>query len=282
MFRIQPTLARHPGSPRARAGGLLATACVVFMTLPTALYGQVGATPPAGPAGDPAMRADFLERGLALPAQDAPALLTVSGEGRVDAPSDRARVSLAVVSEAETAREAANTNTERMDALTTAVREIGDGVPGFELRTRDFSVFPIYQTADRGDREIVGYTVQNTLEVSLDDVVVIGELLDAALGAGANRVSGLQFEVSEVSPYRREALQAAVADARAEAEAIAEAMGLSVGRAVDVRGGADPTYPFQPPMVAQTMALREAVPVEPGSHTITANVTIQFRLEPLP
>lgn len=272
----------RPTVSTGRFVSVLAAAWLVVAALPAGIFAQIGTTAPSGPAGDPSMRADFMERALLPQAQDAPTLLTVSGEGRVEAPSDRARVSLAVVTEAETAREAANANTERMEALTAAVREIGDGVEGFELSTRNFSVYPVYRPGDQGDREIVGYTVQNTLEVSVDDVVVVGDLLDTALGAGANRVSGLQFEVSEVSPYRREALQAAVSDARAEAEAIAEAMGMSVGTAVEVRGGADPTFPFQPPMAAQTMALREAVPVEPGAQTVTANVTIQYRLEPAP
>ena len=212
--------------------------------------------------------------------------LTVTGIGQIDASPDRVRIFFAVESEGATAQEAGEKNATLMTAVSAAVREAGSGLPGFRLETSGYNLFPRYGPARANlPQEIVGYVARNTVAVAADDVEGAGPLIDAALGAGANRVSGLRFEVSEPEPHRHAAVQEAVASARAEAEVMAAALGMRLGPPVDVQGGADTYYPV--PMMEMAvrsvdMAQAPPTPIEAGEQTVTARVTIRFRLDPVP
>jgi uncharacterized protein len=109
----------------------------------------------------------------------------------------------------------------------------------------------------------------------------VGRAVDAALGAGANRVAGLQFLVRDPEPHRREALRRAVERARGEAEVIASALGVRLGLPHQVQVGAE--IPPIPPMAfrAEAVMLMEdqpVTPVEAGLQSISATVTIRFRI----
>jgi uncharacterized protein YggE len=210
--------------------------------------------------------------------------VTVSGRGEVEAEPDRAVIYFAVETEGESAREAGERNAELMSEVTAAVTAAAQGVDGFEVNTSGYSLSPRY-TVPEGDRiqEIMGYVARNTLQVTVDDVSRVGSLIDTALGAGANRVANLSFEVRDPEPFRAEALRDAVVTARGEAEVMAQALGMALGPAIDVQGGAD--FPYPVPYFQRDMAFMEAAqaaptPIEAGPLTISANVTIRFRLEP--
>jgi uncharacterized protein YggE len=219
-----------------------------------------------------------------VPDDQEPAV-TVSGRGEVEAEPDRAVIYFAVETEGESAREAGEANAALMTEVTAAVRAAAQGIDGFEVTTSGYSLSPRY-TVPEGDRiqEISGYVARNSLQVTVDDVSRVGTLIDTALGAGANRVANLSFEVRDPEPFRAEALRDAVLTARAEAEVMANALGMVLGPAIDVQGGADVPYPmpyFQRDMAYMEMAAQAApTPIEAGPLTITASVTIRFRLDP--
>jgi uncharacterized protein YggE len=205
--------------------------------------------------------------------------LEVSGEGRVAVPADRARVVFAVETEGTTAGEASSANAELMTAVLDAVRSLD--LEGLELETHGYSLTPEYTRASGEGRapKISGYRAQNHVGASIDDPDLVGQVIDAAIGAGANRVTALTFEADDTEPARREALRQAVAQARAEAEAIAEALGVPLGPPMEVRGNANVPGPlprFRPMMMEAAVAA--ATPVEVGEETVTASVTIKYRL----
>ncbi len=210
--------------------------------------------------------------------------VVVSGVGRVEVEPDRAVISFAVETEGETALEASQANARRMEAVMTAVRGRGAGIPGFRMETSGYSVSPRYRGVRDGEPVIVGYTARNSVVVTLDDVTAVGSIMDTALEGGANRMSGLQFRIREVEPHRHEALRQATARARGEAEVLAGALGLRLGPPVEVQGGADYSVPpmFRAEMARAVVAMdtMEATPVEAGLQTVTAQVTIRFRLVP--
>lgn len=210
--------------------------------------------------------------------------VTVSGRGEVEAEPDRALIYFAVETEGESAQEAGEANAALMTEVTAAVRAAAQGVDGFEVTTSGYSLSPRY-TVPEGDRiqEISGYVARNSLQVTVDDVSRVGALIDTALGAGANRVANLSFEVRDPDPFRAEALRDAVLTARAEAEVMATALGMVLGPAIDVQGGADVPYPmpyYQRDVAFMEMAQAAPTPIEAGPLTISASVTIRFRLDP--
>jgi len=74
----------------------------------------------------------------------------------------------------------------------------------------------------------------------------------------------------------RQALKAAVADARAHAEAIAEASGETLG---DLRSAAEGSESAPIPFAAEAKAADAAAPIEPGTLEVTANVTATFAVD---
>jgi uncharacterized protein len=119
------------------------------------------------------------------------------------------------------------------------------------------------------------------VRATITDVDRVGAVIDAAIAAGANRISSLSFEASDPEAARAEALAAAVNAAREQARTIAEALGHELGPALEVRGGADSPGPR--PFVGDYMMMRaEAAPtpIESGDQTVTANVTVRFALGP--
>ena len=209
--------------------------------------------------------------------QEAP-FIEVSGQASVELPADQAEISFAMETRAEEASAAASANAAEMTRVIQAIRSAG--FPGVEIETFGYSLQPQYSTNDQRVRSIVGYVAHNNVRVTIDDVEQLGRLIDVAVGAGANRVAGIAFSASDTEGARAQALAEAVANARAQAQAIAASLGYELGPPLEVRGGAQ----RPPPIAYQEAALRAfsdqaaPTPIEPGSQTVDANVTIRFAL----
>ncbi len=225
---------------------------------------------------------------LALPAavaaQEAedPRTLTVSATAEVEREPDQATLSLAVETEGETAAVAAQRNAEAMEAVVAAIR--GAGIARDRIRTQGYQLHPVYARATREDVEprITGYRALNTVRVEIDSIARVGRVIDAAIGAGANRVSGLVFGLRDYESAQREALQRAVEMARVEAEVIASAAGERLGPPLSIHSGGV-ARPVSGPMYDMRAMAVEAMaaptPVEGGTLTVMASVTIVYRLE---
>jgi uncharacterized protein YggE len=220
----------------------------------------------------------------ATPVASAPALqadttrLTVTGSAEVQVPADRVRLRFAVETEAASADAAAAQNGEIMGRVLQAVRSaVG---PDDRVETAGYRLMPRYRPAPERDEapEIAGYRAQNGVLVVLVDPESVGGVLDAALEAGANRVTDLSFFASDVEEARLEAVREATARARREAEAVAAALGLELGPPLEIQssGGGRTSAPAY--MRVEAMA-DVNTPVETGSETVAATVTITWRLD---
>jgi hypothetical protein len=112
------------------------------------------------------------------------------------------------------------------------------------LRHPDDQVSLWPQTSSNGT-EITGYQASNSVHVTaaLGDS---GELVDAAVRAGANNVEGPSLDTADKSSIYNQALKQALGDARSKAQAIADGAGLTLGSVVRVREGG--TAPVPMPM----------------------------------
>lgn len=211
-----------------------------------------------------------------------PRLLSLTGQGEATAVPDMAVLSLGVVSEDRTARQALFANTRAMTALAEAMKIAG--VEPKDLQTAGFSVNPKYsrprstQSGQQQAPEIVGYTVRHTLSVRIRDLGSAGRILDKAVSLGSNTISGLTFTLAEPKPLQNEARKAAMADALEKAALYAEAAGVSLGpiRTISESGGVRPP---QPEMMARAQATFDAaVPIEAGELTFRAQVSVVWEI----
>lgn len=161
-------------------------------------------------------------------AQDAPRVseIATTGRGEVRVPPTRAVVAFTVENFAKNAAQAASDNSRTSQAIRKSLRDAG--VAENELSNGGYSV---YQDFEKGDRmKPRGFNARNVIRVEVLRVADVGTLIDAALAAGATSVSPIQFTAGDLTAFRRDALKAAVAEARRDAETLAEAAGGSLGR----------------------------------------------------
>ncbi|HUF74971.1 MAG TPA: SIMPL domain-containing protein [Longimicrobiales bacterium] len=209
------------------------------------------------------------------PVQEAP-FIEVSGQASVELPADQAEISFAMETRADEASAAAGENAEEMTRVLQAIRSAG--LPGLEIETFGYSLQPQYSTNDQRVRSIVGYVAYNNIRVTIDDVDQLGRLIDLAVGAGANRVASISFSASDTEAARAQALAEAVANARAQAQAIAASLGYALGPPLEVRGGAQRPPPIAFEAMRSVQAQSAPTPIEAGSQSVDANVTIRFAL----
>jgi len=158
-----------------------------------------------------------------------PATMTLTGFGEVAATPDMAMLSLGVVTQGQTAAGALGENSRHLARVFDRLE--AEGIAAEDMQTTRFSIDPIWSQRDLDSREpprIDGYTVTNSLSVTLRDLGRIGTVLDTVTQAGANDFGGLQFGLQDPALLQEAARRAAVADAQARAALYADAAGVEI------------------------------------------------------
>jgi hypothetical protein len=192
--------------------------------------------------------------------------IVVSGQGSVTARPDRAQLSFGVSTEAKTASAALRQNATEMTRVIAALK--AQGIAAADLRTDLVSLSPRYsQTGET----VVGYSATNSVSATVRNLAKIGAIIDAAVEAGANQVSGPDLVRSSSDSLYRAALRAAIANARGKALTIAAASGLHLRRITDVSESSASPAPM--PLTAKA-AGDASTPVETGTTQVEATVTV--------
>jgi uncharacterized protein len=194
--------------------------------------------------------------------------IVVTGSGAVATTPDKAQLSLGVSSDARSASAALRANAADMTKVIAAVK--AQGIAAADIQTQLVSLSPRFTQNGEG---IAGYTATNSVTVTLRVPTKAGPAIDAAVDAGANQISGPDLSRGDQNALYRQALRAAVSNARAKAQAIAEASGLTLRRITEVtENTAGPPLPLAD---AKT-GVATTTPIEPGTQLVEAAVTVTF------
>ncbi|GAD52797.1 hypothetical protein MBEHAL_1557 [Halarchaeum acidiphilum MH1-52-1] len=166
--------------------------------------------------------------------------LDVSASGSASADPDQAVVSVAVTASAASADDARAAVARNASSLHDALTDAGVGSDDVETTA--------YRVTERTEKTQNGttthYEAVHAFDVTVDDPSRAGDVLDAAVAGGANRVDGVHFTLSDATraDLRTEAIHDAMDDARSQADAAADAAGLTVSglRSASVDGGSPP------------------------------------------
>lgn len=205
------------------------------------------------------------------------AKLNVQGEATLKKPADQAVVSIGVVTEALSAREAVDANSVRMEKVMTTLQ--GFGIEKSDYETGQFQVNPQYTTRPKQAPEdwkpqILGYKVVNNLNVTTTLLEELGEILDAAIAAGGNSIGNIQFSLKEPRKHRKEAITKAAQNAMQDARNLAEAAGVQLGRILSLALDQAEVRPL-----FKAAMRSEGVPIEAGDVDVHASVTITYELQ---
>lgn len=214
-----------------------------------------------------------------------PSVLVVTGSSEVLAVPDQAIVRLGIVRQANTAQAAQ----EQANAVGQEILKAigGAGVSAQQIQTSRLVLTPIYAPRSPESRDaprIAAYSSSNSVSVRLENLALVGPVIDAGLKAGANQLEGVQFGLRNDLPSREQALKQAVTEARAKAQAMADALRISLLDVLEVSEGGVSLFPMpeQPQFGGRAMAFAADTPVSPGQLEVRANVTIRYRIAPKP
>ena len=195
---------------------------------------------------------------------------TVGGTGTATAVPDQASFSFTVQTKATTAATALARNGTATKAVIAAVESAG--VPEADIQTAQVSLDPV-ESSD--GTSIVAYTASDTITVTKLAIAKAGEIVDAAVGAGATDVSGPSLDLSDQDALYAQALRAAVAQAKTKAQALADAAGQTLGPIQTMsEGGGQVPIPF----AKSATDTSGGTPIEAGTQEIDATVTVTFGL----
>ena len=210
-----------------------------------------------------------------------PPVLVVNGTAQILVAPDEATVRLGIV------RQAANAQTAQEQARSVAqeiLNALGRaGVAANQIQTARLVLSPVYAPRSPESRDapkIVAYNAANTVSVRLQNLTLVGPVIDAGLKAGANQLEGVQFGLRNDLPARQEALKRAVEEARGKAQTMAEALRVNLGEVLEAsEGGISVVDHVEAFTASRALVAAPETPVSPGQIQVNANVTIRYRIK---
>lgn len=199
--------------------------------------------------------------------------ITATGTATVSASPDLARVDVGVVTQAASAQDATSQNATQTSAVITALQNLlGSNA---SIKTISYSLSPVYNNPPAGQNaSIVAYMVTNIVEVTLTNLTQTGSVIDTAVQAGANRVQGVTFDLQNRDPITAQALKTAAASALSQAQAIATGLNLHTGAVLQASESVNSSVPVV------GVATAASTPIETGTITVQASVTVQVAIAP--
>ncbi|MGN7770333.1 SIMPL domain-containing protein [Phyllobacterium sp. 22552] len=210
--------------------------------------------------------------------------IIVTGEGEAAIAPDTAVLSLVVMEEKPTAREALTANNESMAKVLDGMKQAG--IADRDLQTSGFNIEPRYVYPENKDGKqqpeapkIVGYAVSNSLSVRVRDLKKVGEILDQSVSLGVNQGGNLVFTNDKPDAILEEARKKAVASAISKAKTLSTAAGVELGKIVQISEQSRNPRPV-PMAQSKMMAMAaDSVPVAAGENTYNVTVDVTFELK---
>lgn len=210
--------------------------------------------------------------------------ISVIGSGSVELTPDVAILSVGV---SEQAPDLASAR-QSVAGKATAARDhlLSGGVEVKDLQTSQLSVHTIYRDGGRPGSggqpvRIIEFQVATTMRAvfrsSITDAQAAIDGLFDVVGEGLE-LHGLTFDSSQRAEAEVEARRLAYEDARAKAEQLAELAGATLGPVRGIREGESGFGPEPRPMRRAMLAAEASMPIEGGSLTETATVSVRWAL----
>ncbi|MGC1851054.1 MAG: SIMPL domain-containing protein [Solirubrobacterales bacterium] len=197
--------------------------------------------------------------------------IAVKGVATQDVPNDTAGLGFSVSKERRTRVAALRIVSIRLREVIAAVQSVPGVGPG-DVTTGRISL----REVTRGKRTV--YRASEGVSVILHQPDRAGELVSAAIAAGATGTRGPNFFPGNPDLAYNKVLIAAFDQAKAKASALAERAGAILGPAINIEEGTE-AIPSPTTPQAKSPAAEPSPPVEPGASTVTATVRVVFALQ---
>jgi uncharacterized protein len=217
--------------------------------------------------------------------------ITVGGEAIISVKPDKVLVTFGIETQDTDIVVAKRKNSE---SVRRAIEHIkGLGIPEKEIKTDSLSIEPRYKGESFRKKDFIGFFVHTAFLVSLTDTTKFEQLLTRVLQSGANYITGVDFQTTELKKYRDQAREAALKDAIDKAEKMAAVMRVTLGAPVYVGENTDDASSlynarrFRPYETTPQKSNRNVQNIDAGASdtlalgqiSVRANVTVTFELK---
>ncbi len=205
-------------------------------------------------------------------------LISVNGEAQTQVKPDVATARFGVETSASTAKAVQNDNATKMTAVIDAL--VAAGISKDDIQTDNYSVYPQYEWHDDkpvSKQVLVGFRCNNSVIVRISDISKVGDVIDAAADAGANSIGSISFGLKDSTAVREEMLAKVVKNVCFKADIMAEAAGVHILGVHSISDGYYSVSGNMPNYSLMDMGVREGIPIETGSLTISASVRMECK-----
>ena len=155
--------------------------------------------------------------------------ITVSGTATVQLEPDMVMIMLGVEAVDPVVLTAQKTVNETMAKVVEALTGEELAIAEEDIATSEYYINECHEYDYEKDKsELIGYEATAMLSICVRDLDKAGAVIDAAMQAGANRLSGVEFMSSNQTEARDQALTIAVQDGMRKAKVIAAAAGIEL------------------------------------------------------
>ncbi|MFF2448641.1 SIMPL domain-containing protein [Neobacillus sp. NPDC058068] len=204
-------------------------------------------------------------------------LIKVTGDGELAVQPDTASVNLGVVTENKVLKTAQQRNSQESKRVIDSLLALG--IPHSHVQTFDYRIESDYDY-EQGKQIFRGYKITHIVQVKIENLTIIGKVVDTGVENGVNYVSNIQFKVKNKDSYYQQSLTLAINNALEKAKTIAAALNVTLvpTPSLVIEGGAvaQPFY-HQPETLVKGISSTQ---FEPGQILIKANIVAEFHYLP--
>ena len=163
--------------------------------------------------------------------------ISVSGTGRVVISPDVADLRIGVSATKPTVKAAREAAAESMTRVVAALKKLG--IADTDIQTTILSLQPVYDySTNTNPPRLTGYTLANSVSVTVRNLDNVGDAIDNSLAAGATTFDGVSFRVDDPAKAEAQARAAAMAQAQGQGRHARQGRrGVDRWRRLDQRDG---------------------------------------------
>lgn len=208
--------------------------------------------------------------------------ITVVGEGIVNIKPDIAKTTIGVETVKASVKEASIENQAIIADVLAALKAAG--IADKDMQTAGFNMYAEQMSnpdSKPEDAPQMRYHVTNQVQITIRDTEKVGEVLDAAIEAGANNSYGIEFNLDDQKSARADARTAAIENAGDRAEELAGLTGVTVGRVLSISEviGSNPFFGASEARAFGGLGGGGGIPISVGELQLTAQVQVIYEIE---
>jgi len=210
-------------------------------------------------------------------------LVSVSGTVTKTASPEIAYITLSVETLDSSASKSQSENAILSNKVMAALESAG--ISSDDIETSSYSLREEFEWNEvLRKSESIGHRTSNSIRVTVRDLTMVGSVIDSAVSAGANSVSGVTFALTKQtqSELKTMALSEAAENAREKAESIASGLGIGVGQVYSASESSNystPYYSRSYAVDAEDAVGMAPTPITPGDIEFSATVSVQFEIQ---